>query len=85
MHKKGVKFCRIFSENAPLQSQSPSSIACMQVSPPLISTCTFCDACTEGSVHSCIVYGVCVCVCVWGGGGGGGGGYAAVPYVLWSS
>ena len=25
-HNKGVKFCEIFSETAPLQSQSPSSI-----------------------------------------------------------
>ena len=27
MHNKGVKFCGIFSVTAPLQSQSPSSIA----------------------------------------------------------
>ena len=41
-HNKGVKNCGIFSETAPLQSQSPSSIVLLYYvslpfSPPLIS------------------------------------------------
>ena len=56
-HNKGEKFCGIFSEIAPFQSQSPSSnLASQPFPPPQISACAFCDACAEGSVHCTSVH-----------------------------
>ena len=56
MHNKGVKYCWIFSETAPLQSQSPSSNVWLlhesTISPSLISTCTFLNAYAKSTVHS---------------------------------
>ena len=58
-HNKGVKLCGIFSETAPLQSQSPSNIVRLLRKSAILSACTFCDhvfhTCgAEGSALLCI-------------------------------